>query len=370
MSDESFDTIVIGGGQAGLTAGYYLSQAGSRFVILDENERPGDSWRTRWDSLRLFTPAGLSGLPGMPFDAPKWTFPTKDEVGDYLAAYAERFRLPVRTLARVERLSSEGGRFAIDLGDKRLTADNVVVATGAYRVPKVPPFAADLDPRIRQLHSAEYRNPSQLQDGDVLLVGVGNSGAEIAYELAESHRCLLAGANKGQLPVRHGSRRSRVAFRVIRFMGHHVIRVDTPIGRKLGPKIVAKGAPLMRRRESDLARVGVERVARVESVRDGLPVLEDGRVLHVANVVWCTGFRTDFGWIDLPAFDEEGRPLHDRGVVASVPGLYFLGLLFQYSVSSDVLPNGGRDAKYVARHIAARARRPAAAEREPAVSQA
>ena len=354
MKTDSYDTIVIGGGQAGLSVGYHLAKRKTRFLILDENERVGDAWRKRWDSLRLFTPARFNGLPGLPFDAPKWSFPTKDEMADYLEAYAERFSLPVRSGVHVESVTQEDDRFVVSLGDERLEARNVVVATGALRIPKLPPFAAELDPRVVQLHSADYRNPSQLQNGDALVVGVGNSGAEIAYELAETRSCLLAGVSKGELPVPHGSRRSRVMFRAIRFFGHNVLRTDTRIGRKLGPKVAAKGPPLIRRRESDLAAAGIERVARVSGVQNGLPLLEDGRVLDVANVVWCTGFRTDFSWVDLPAFDDDGRPLHVRGVVESVPGLYFAGLIFQYSLTSDVLPNGGRDSEYVARHIAAR----------------
>ena len=355
MNTDAYETIVIGGGQAGLSVGYHLAQRNREFVILDENERVGDAWRRRWDSLRLFTPARFNGLPGMPFEAPKWSFPTKDEMAAYLEAYAERFALPVQAGMRVEQVAQENGRFVVSTGDERLEAQNVVVATGALRVPKLPVFAERLDPRIVQLHSAEYRNPSQLQDGAVLVVGVGNSGAEIAYELAETHRCLLAGVAKGEIPVPHGSRRSRLIFRAIRFFGHHVLRTDTRLGRKVGPKIAAKGPPLIRRKEADFAAVGIERVGRVAGVQDGLPLLDDGRVLEVANVVWCTGFRTDFSWIDLPAFDGDGRPLHERGVVDAVPGLYFAGLIFQYSLTSDVLPNGGRDADYLARHIAVRA---------------
>jgi putative flavoprotein involved in K+ transport len=353
VKTDSYETVVIGGGQAGLSVGYHLAKRNKQLVILDENERVGDAWRKRWDSLRLFTPTQFNGLPGMPFDAPKWSFSTKDEMADYLESYAERFALPVRTGVKVERVVRQDGRFVVSLGDERLEAQNVVVATGAHRVRKLPSFAAELDPRIVQLHSAEYRNPSQLQDGPVLVVGVGNSGAEIAYELAETHQCLLAGVHHGEIPVKHGSRRSRVMLRAIRFLGHHVLRTDTRIGRKVGPKVAAKGPPLIRRREADFVAVGIERVARVAGVQDGLPLLEDARALDVANVVWCTGFRTDFSWIDLPAFDDDGRPLHERGVVDAVPGLYFAGLIFQYSLTSDVLPNGGRDAEYVARHIAA-----------------
>jgi putative flavoprotein involved in K+ transport len=304
--------------------------------------------------LKLFTPAKLDGLVGMPFPAPANEFPTKDQMAEYLEAYAARFELPVHSGVSVEALTKEDGRYVATAGNRRFEADNVVVATGAFRIPKMPAFASELDPRIVQLHSGEYRNPSQLQEGDVLLVGAGNSGAEIAYELAETHRTLLAGTNKGELPVPHGTRRSRMGFRVIRLLGHHVLRTDTRIGRKAGPKLAAKGAPLIRRREKDLAAVGVERIPRVVGVQDGLPLLEDGRVVDVANVLWCTGFRTDYSWIDLPAFDDDGRPVHERGVVDSVPGLYFLGLIFQYSLSSDVLPNRGRDAGYIASHLAAR----------------
>ena len=355
MKADSYETVVIGGGQAGLSVGYHLAKRGRQFVILDEDERVGDAWRRRWDSLRLFTPARFNGLPGMPFDAPRWSFPTKDEMGDYLEAYAERFALPVRTGMKVERIGQESSRFIVDLGDERLEARNVVVATGAHRVPKLPSFAAQLDPRIVQLHSADYRNPSQLEDGAVLVVGVGNSGAEIAYELAETRHCFLAGTSNGEIPAQHGSRRSVLIFRAIRFFGHYALRTDTRIGRKVGPKVAAKGPPLIRRRERDLGAVGIERTGRVTGIQEGLPLLEDGRVLEIANVVWCTGFRTDFSWIHLPAFESDGRPRHERGVVDAVPGLYFAGLVFQYSLTSDVLPNGGRDAEYVARHIATRA---------------
>jgi putative flavoprotein involved in K+ transport len=351
-NSEVFETVIIGGGQTGLTAGYYLARHGRSFVILDANERTGDAWRKRWDSLRLFTPARFNGLPGLPFPAPAWSFPTKDELADYLEAYAARFELPVRAGIGVDRLSKANGRFVVSAGEHRLEAENVVVATGAHQIPKVPAFAPQLDRGIVQLHSSEYRNPSQLQEGDVLLVGAGNSGAEIAAELSRRHRTWLAGPKTGEVPVRHGSLPARFGFRAIRFFGHHVLRVDTRIGRKLGPKLISKGDPLIRTKLKDLVAAGVERVPRVVGVRDGLPMLEDDRVLDVANVVWCTGFQTDFRWIDLPVFDDDGQPQHYRGVVESEPGLYFLGLLFLYSLSSDVLPNGGRDAEYIAKHIA------------------
>ncbi len=363
METESFETIVIGGSQAGLTAGYYLAREGREFLILEANDSVGDAWRSRWDSMRLFTPAKFSRLPGMRIPgASEWSYLTKDEMAEYLEDYARHFKLPVQTNVSVDGLTKVDGWFVVTAGARRFEAKNVIVATGAHRIPRLPDFASELDPGIVRMHSSEYRNPSQLQEGDVLLVGAGNSGAEIAYELVESRRCLLAGKSPGQIPAPHGSLRFRPGFRVFRFFMHHIVRVDTRIGRKLGSQIATHAAPLIRRREQDLAAAGVERVERVSGVRDGLPVLADGRVVDVPNVLWCTGFRNDFGWIDLPVFDGDGQPQHYRGVVESEPGLYFLGLVFQYSASSDVLPGRGRDARYIAKHLAARQREPRAVE--------
>jgi putative flavoprotein involved in K+ transport len=356
---ERTETVIVGGGQTGLTAGYYLAKHDRPFVILDANERVGDAWRKRWDSLRLFTPALFSRLPGKRLDMPNWSFPTKDEEADYLESYAREFDLPVRTGVHVDRLEKADGRFVVSAGEEVFEAENVIVATGAHNIPKIPAFAAELDPRIVQLHSAAYRNPSQLQDGDVLLVGAGNSGAELAVELRRTHRVVLSGPKINEIPVKHGTLAFRPGFRVFRFLGHRVLTRGNPIGRKVGPKLVQDPDPLIRTKSKELAGAGVERVPRVTAVENGRPLLEDGRVLDVANVVWCTGFRTDFGWIDLPVFDADGEPKHDRGVVESEPGLYFLGLIFLYSFSSDVLPGRGRDAKYVAKHIASRQRREA-----------
>ncbi len=352
---ERVETVIIGGGQAGLATAYHLKERGRPSVILDAGERVGDTWRTRWESLRLFTPARFDSLPGFPFPGPNWSFPSKDEMADYLAAYVERFDLPVRTGVKVERLERDGDRFVISSSRGRFEAQNVVVATGACQVPKVPGFADQLSPDIMQLHSKDYQNPSQLRDGDVLVVGVGNSGAEISTELSRSRRTMLAGKESGHIPTRHGSLTYRPGFRVFRFAGHRVLTRGTRIGRKLAPKLLAHADPLIRIRPKDLAAAGIERVPRVAGVADGMPLLEDGRTLDVANVVWCTGFRTDFGWIDLPILGDDGEPAHDRGVVVSQPGLYFIGLVFQFSLSSDVLPGMSRDHAFIADHVASRA---------------
>ena len=351
---EHLETVIIGGGQAGLSVGYHLARRGRRFVILDANQRVGDAWRKRWDSLRLFTPARYDGLPGWPFPAPAWSFPTKDEVADYLEAYAARFDLPVRTGVRVDGLSRQADRYVVAAGKNRLEADHVVVAAGAYQRPRVPAFAPQLDPGIVQLHSSQYRDPSQLQEGGVLVVGAANSGAEIAFEAARGHQTWLSGPDTGHLPVRTGSAWDRLLTPPFWFVASHVLTVATPVGRMVRPKALAGRAPLERVRPKELAAAGVQRVPRTVGVRDGAPVLEDGRVMEVANLLWCTGFRPDFGWIDLPVLDQDGLPLHHRGVVGSQPGLYFVGLFFLSGFTSSLLGGVGTDAGHVAAQIAAR----------------
>ncbi len=353
---KNFETVIIGGGQAGLSVGYHLKKRGRPFVILDANERIGDAWRKRWDSLRLFTPARYDGLAGMRFPAPGVSFPTKDEMADYLESYAARFDLHVRTGVRVDELSREGDRYVLRSGGRRFEAEQVVVATGANQVPKVPAFADELDSSIVQLHSSLYRRPSQLEEGAVLVVGVGNSGAEIAFEVSRTHPTYLSGKPRGQIPIPHGPAAARYFFPVLRFVGHHVLTLKTPIGRKVHSQFIAShSAPLIRVKLKDLAAAGVKQVPRIVGMEGGRPALEDGRVLDVSNVIWCTGFREEFSWIDLPIFGEDGRPLHERGVVVGEPGLYFVGMLFQYAMSSDVLPGVGRDAEYIAKHITSQA---------------
>jgi len=355
------ETLVVGGGQAGLSVAYHLSQRGLPFVVLDANERIGDAWRNRWDSLRPFTPGRYNGLPGMPFPGRAASFPPKDEVADYLEAYAARFELPVRTGIRVDRLSRNGDRFVVAARDSSFEADNVVVAMATHQVPWAPPFAAELDTRIVQLHSGDYRNPSQLQDGGVLVVGAGNSGAEIALEVGRGHPTWLSGSDTGHVPFRiDGIAGRHVLVRiVVGFVFHHVLTMNTPIGRKMRPKFMSKGMPLVRVKPKDIAAIGVERVPRVVGVASGRPLLEDERVLNVANVIWCTGYRPDFSWIDLPIFGGEEQPkepVHKRGIVADEPGLYFVGLFFLFAGSSALLRGVGRDAEHVVDDLAARRR--------------
>ena len=358
-TSERVQVVVIGGGQAGLSVGYCLAKHGLSFVILEANPRIGDSWRKRWDSLRLFTPAKYDGLIGMPFPAPSFSFPTKDEMADYLEAYAKHFELPVRTGVKVDRLWRDGTRYVVDAGDRRFEAEHVVIAMATYQVPRVPEFAKALDPGIVQLHSSEYKNPDQLRAGDVLLVGAGNSGADIGLEIARSHRTWLSGRHPGNVPFRIEGRIARVLLPFLfRVIFHRILTVDTPMGRRARAAVISKGGLLIRVKPADLDTAGVTRAPRVAGVRDGKPLLADGRVLDVTNVIWCTGFHPGLSWVDLPSpvYGEDGEPLHERGIVTGEPGLYFVGLHFLYAFSSTMIHGVSRDAERIADAIAKRSR--------------
>ena len=352
-SVERKEVVVIGAGQSGLAVGYHLKKRGIPFTILDSNERVGDVWRKRWDSLRLFTPARYDGLVGMPFPAPANSFPTKDEMADYLESYAHKFELPVETGVTVDRLSRRGRGFVVSAVGREIEAKQVVVAMSSYQRPVVPIIAGKLRSDITQLHSIDYKNPEQLRDGKVLIVGAGNSGAEIGLELARAGRSvLLAGRDVGHVPFRGDSFLGRHVMTplVVRFVFHHVLTVNTPMGRKVR---AAHGvAPLIRVKPKALLAAGVKRVARVTDARAGLPTLEDGSTVDVTNVIWCSGFDPGFWWIDLPVFDEHNQPLQQRGVVEREPGLHFVGLQFQYAMSSTMIHGVSRDAGYVANRIA------------------
>jgi putative flavoprotein involved in K+ transport len=294
----------------------------------------------------------------MPFPAPPQSFPTKDQMGDYLESYAARFDLPVRTGMRVDALSRRGRQYIVRAGDKRFEAEHVVVAMAAYQVPRMPIFAKELDTGIVQLHSKEYRNPSQLQDGGVLLVGAGNSGSEIAVELARRHQVRMSGRDTGHIPFRIDGLAARLVLQrlLFRFVFHRVLTIKTPIGRKARSKVHAQGGPLIRVKPAHLKSAGVERVPRVVGVQEGLPLLSDGRILEVKNVIWCTGFRPGFSWIILPGVEDDTFPAHDGGVAMGEPGLYFVGLPFTYAFSSMMIHGVGRDAERIVKVIEDRIR--------------
>lgn len=339
-------TVVVGAGQAGLATAYHLGRRGQDFVVLEASDRVGTSWRQRWDSLRLFTPAGFDRLPGRAFPGPPDSYPGKEAVADYLEAYAEHFELPVQLGTPVTAVRRGDGHFAVTAGDRTWRARNVVLAPGAHGSPHVPAPARDLDPGIVQLHSRDYRRPGDLPDGPVLVVGAGNSGAEIALDVARDPAARrpvhLAGRDVGVTPP----------------LGRHTFSLLQRLGRPgayLAQRALRGGAdPLGRVRPRDFAAAGVERLPRVTGVRGGLPLLEDGRTVEPATVVWCTGLRPDYRWLHLDVLEDDGRLRHRGGVVAGQPGLYAVGLPYQRSITSHLLGGVGADARFVVDHIVAR----------------
>jgi putative flavoprotein involved in K+ transport len=349
---ERLDTIVVGAGQAGLAVGQQLAERAVDFAILSDEARVGDNWRRRWDSLRLFTPAACSGLPGMPFPAPRGHLADKDEVADFLEGYAARFHLPVRASSRVASLAHDGERFTlqVDGGASRLEADNVVVATGAFQRPRLPAVAGRLSAAIHQLHSSAYRNPFELPAGPVLVVGAGNSGAQIALELARYRTVWLAGRNTGHLP-------RRLLGRDLFDWMWPVLGLDTVssrLGRRIAADALLGGDPLIGIPELLLHEAGVIRVGRVEEERGGLPACGD-TVLEPAVIVWCTGFEPDFYWMKVPVFTPGGLPRQVRGVAVDLPGLFFMGLRGQRRLRSSLIGGVGDDARFIAARVAARA---------------
>jgi putative flavoprotein involved in K+ transport len=344
-----FDTIVIGAGQAGLASAYYLQRARSHFLVLDGGGQIGESWLRRWDSLRLFTPVRYNSLPGLPFPGEPYALPVKDAVARYLEAYVAHFALPVRLNTRVSSLVRDADRFVVTTDGEIFTARSVIVATGAYHRAYIPAFASALSSSLAQMHSSEYRNPDSLPPGSVLVVGAGNSGAQIALELAQSGRpTWLSGRDTGSIPRRVLGRD------VYDWLWWTVLRpsVDSWVGHRLMGQLFA-GDPLVGFSRRALMIPKLTSVSRTAGVSNGRPRLDDGRVLEdVRTVVWCTGFRPDFRWIQLPVFGPEGYPEHRRGIVAAAPGLGFVGLRYQYRIGSSLLGGVREDAEYVVRQLA------------------
>ena len=341
---ERTGTVVIGGGQAGLVMGYHLRRAGAEFVVLDAGRRVGDSWRERYDSLRLFSLPAYASLPG--WRMTQRGFPTRDEMADYLEQYAARFELPVRTGVRVLRVARRDDGFLVDTSAGLIVADNVVVAAGAHRVPVVPTLEGSLKASIRQLHSLEYRNEEQLAAGGVLVVGAGNSGTDIALEAAAAgHRTWLSGRHPGQVPIDIDTGFGMAMTPLVMFVFKHVLTMRTPMGRKAARQQAGHGVNLVRNKLADLDAAGVVRVGRVVGVSDGCPVTDDGVLADVSTVVWATGSRPDHSFLH-GLTDDNGQPPHMRGV-SDVPGLYFLGLEFQFALASGTIQGLDRDARFL-----------------------
>jgi putative flavoprotein involved in K+ transport len=341
---SAFDVIVIGGSQAGLAVGYHLAQRGLRFVILDAGSEIGHVWRSRWDSLMLFTPAQYSGLPGMAFPLPKDTYPSKDDVASYLQAYVSAFDLPVRLNARVTSLTERDGAYIVATGDEELTASQVVVATGPFHVPFVPPIADELDRSVTQIHSADYRNPAQLPEGHVLVVGGGNSGFQIAAELAATRKVDLAVSKRvPSLPQRL---LGKDLFWWLSAIGFMKVSTDSRLGRKLAKRDVLIGSS-----PRGLRHVGVTLRKRLANAAGRRALFDDGSKQDIDAIVWATGYRSDFSWIDVPGVRDEGGGISHRRGVTDAPGVFLLGLTWQHTRGSALIGFVGEDAAFIAGRI-------------------
>jgi putative flavoprotein involved in K+ transport len=343
-------TVVIGGAQAGLVMGYYLQRKNADFVILEAQPRVGDVWRHRYDSLKLFSIPRYASLPGLRISGR--SCPTRDEFADYLEQYADHLELPVRTGVRVVQVCrQDDGALLVQTTDGNYLADSVVVATGSHQRAFTPDFAAEIDPSVIQFHSMDYRNPSQLAPGGVLVVGAANSGTDVALDAsAAGHPTWLAGRHPGQVPVDIDSRRARPFVPIVMFVFKHVLTLRTPMGRKVRPEVLGHGTNLVRNKLADLEAAGIVRLGRIAGAHDGQPITEDGPVPDIATIVWCTGSHPDYRFLDLPTVDTEQRPEERRGVSPEA-GLYFLGLEFQFALASATIQGLDRDARYLVRQM-------------------
>jgi putative flavoprotein involved in K+ transport len=343
------DVAVVGAGQAGLAVGYFLARWQLPFVILEAASRLGSAWRNRWESLELFTSRRYSGLPGLPFPGdPDW-YAGRDEVAEYLERYVKEFSLPVQLGSPVREVTSVDGRFRIDVDGRRMTADQVVVATGAFQTPYVPPFADQLAPAVVQMHSTGYRRVDDIPEGTVLVVGGGNTGFQIAEELALARQVHLSiGSRQTPLPQRL---MGRDIFWSLSALGVFNKSVETRIGQRLRQRL-----PLIGSSPRKIRRAGVTLHPRATAASGRTITFSDGSTLDADAVIWATGYRNDYSWIKAPIFDEQGRPRHRRGVT-DVPGLYFVGLEWQWTRGSALIGWVKDDAEFIAQQIAARARR-------------
>src|ERR671919_840608 len=359
-SREHLEVAVVGGGQAGLAMGYYLREQGLQFAIFEGSASIAPAWRERWDSLTLFTPRRYSALPGLPFSGEPDGYPTRDEVISYLDRYAETFELPIELNSEVRDVSREPDRFVIEVDGRTVTADQVVIATGPFQTPFVPKLAEKLEPKVWQAHSTGYRRPGDIPEGTVLVVGGGNTGFQIAKELSATHKVVLSvGSKQKPLP-------QRIAGRDLFWWLTKTHLLSTTVESRLGNNLQHRDTLIGSNPRELKRRYGVELKPRTTDASGRTISFEDGHELDVEAVIWATGYRPDYSWIDLPILTESGRLRHRRGVT-DVPGLSFLGLTWQWTRGSALIGWVKDDAEFLAERIAAlqRSRTRAVSERAP-----
>ncbi|MFT4417193.1 flavin-containing monooxygenase [Fredinandcohnia humi] len=341
-----YDVIIIGAGQAGLAMGYQLKNTKLSYLLLDKAEKLGETWRIRYDSLTLFTPRSLSSLPGLPLDGNERVYPTKDEIADYLENYANVHGLPIQLNTSIKKVSKINGEFKLETSKGDIFTRNVIIATGPFQNPAIPSFAGRLSQDVLQLHSSQYKNPSQLKDGPVLVVGGGNSGAQIAVELSKTKEVHLSISQKLTfLPQDTGGKSIFWWFEKLGIL-------QANVKSKLGAFLKNRPDPIfgLELKEA-IKNKKVLLKPRTSGIKNDRFVFENGSELEVSNVIWSTGFRSNYSWLDIPSIlDAQGNPIHERGVTA-INGLYFLGLPWQYRRGSALLQGVGYDAQYIAQYI-------------------
>lgn len=339
-----YDAVIIGGGQAGLAMGYYLKERNVSFLIVDASSEIGETWKKRYDSLRLFTPDYLSSLPGLRLEAN--SYPTKDEIANYLKLYAKTFTLPVQLNTKVTKLFLNNDVFMVETSKGSIQADNVIVATGPFQVPNIPRFSKNLSEEVLQLHSSEYKNPDQIRKGSVLVVGGGNSGSQIAVELVENHKVYLSIGHKMRfLPQEVGH---KSIFWYLDRLGVYKARHDSPLGKILKNK----PDPIFGFELKKLIKEGtITLVPRAHSSKNNTILFQDNSQIKIDNIIWATGYKPDYGWIKFSeVIDSKGSPIHNRGIT-SIKGLYFLGLPWQHNRSSALIQGVGDDARHISSHL-------------------
>jgi putative flavoprotein involved in K+ transport len=344
------DVLVIGAGQSGLALGYHLQRTDLRFALVFAAPRLGAVWRSRWKSLRLFTPAEFCSLPGLSFPAPDGTYPGKDDVAGYLETYSCTFDLPVQLSTQVRSLTRDGdGTFAATTDDGTIVARQVVVATGPFQEPLMPALASNLSPTVAQMHSAAYQQPDVLPTGRVLVVGAGNSGMQIAEEVARSGRQVWLAVGSRPRTVRQRPLGKDLFWWLTR-TGLINKPSDTRLAARFRTRELVIGVSWR-----SLRSAGVTLRPRLTGADGTAAHFADGSRQDVDAVVWATGFRPDYDWLDIDGAVVDEAPMHARGI-SPVPGLSFLGLPWQHTRGSALLGFVEDDAAWLAQRLVAHAR--------------
>lgn len=340
------DYIIIGAGQAGLAIAYYLNQHNLNYLIVDANEETGAPWLKRWDSLKLFTPSEFNNLPGMKFPHKKGYYANKYEVANYLKAYVKKFNIPIEFNHKITSLKKEKGVYKLKSEHKEFEAKHVIVATGPFHKPFTPRCHTKISNDIRQIHSEHYKSPNQLQDGKTLVVGAGDSGVQILEEISNTKRDVYFSGNTNinSIPQEILGKTLWWWFSKIGFLSAHKY---TWIGKKLsmgGQPVIGTDVKTLFKKDN------VTCVGRTLNADEHTIFFDKQNVNDIKNIIWATGFKPNFQWIDGIEFDNDLYPKNYRGI-GELDGLYFIGLPWLYTRGSATLGGVKKDAKHLSKYI-------------------